>query len=209
MDVATKKPEGTVSVADAESQLNKDIAKYENAKEAFGTLKERLESEFEANLDSSLSDEERDIMDLDGDTVDKYKLIMEKHKAYVDDKIEEERLALEQFEDDIERKQQVVQTLKAEEEFKTKNPDSNFEEVSEFFNEDMTARERNKLIEEAGGDHEKLMTLVHDAYVAKNGGGKEEEAELPTDLSGVAGETGDIDSGDGDARDVGVSHLYE
>jgi len=46
MDVATKKPEGTVSVADADAQLNKDIAKYENAKEAFGTLKERLESEY-------------------------------------------------------------------------------------------------------------------------------------------------------------------
>lgn len=191
-----------VDLAAAEGQLNKEIAKFENAKEAYDTMEADLEENFKKDLDSLLSDEEREIM-LDVDNVaGQYELMMQKRKAYVTDKMDEEKAVLEAFESDIEQKQAQIQTLKAEESFRQNHPDSDFEKMQEFFDEDLTTREKKELLGKAEGDPEALMKLVHDAYVEKSGTPNEEDVELPTDLSDIAGETGDLDNGDGDVDDA-------
>ena len=195
-----KKP-GMPDLDSAQKLLAKERAKYEAKKDAFEGMEEKLEAEFKANLDSLLSDEEREILELDGDPGKQYDLLMSKRRAFVDDKIADEKAELEAFEEALEKKETVLEDLRAEAAFREENPDLDADGFAEYLNPEtgkLSPYERAELIKASEGDRVKFLGLAAEKFLKATGAKKEgEEADLPTDMGDIAGETGDVDSGDG------------
>jgi len=201
---------GKMTVADAEAQLNKERAQYDVAKESYEGLEAKLEEDFKKELPNLLNEEERDALELDGDVAKQYDILFGKRKAFIDDKLEEEKLALDAFATELEEKAEALQALKAEDRFREKYPDADFEAMSAFFQNEMSpaqiAAVKKASIEGEGDDHELFMEQIMNAYKASMVKPEEEEADLPADLSEIPGETGDID-GDIETNEADMAYL--
>jgi len=176
--------------------LAKERAQYDAKKEAFEGLEEKLEGEFRAGLDASLNDEEREVMELDGDVGAQYDLIMSKRQSFISDKLADEQAELEAFEEALEKKELQLEDLRAESAFREGHPDLDKEGFVAFLKGKITPDEREELIKSSEGDRAKFLGLVAEKFLESMGAVKEEDPDLPTDISDIAGATGDLDGGD-------------
>ncbi len=199
-----------IRLTEAEKQLNKERAQYDVAKENYEGLEAKLEEDFLKELPNLLSEEERDILELDGNVVDQYKILLGKHNAFVEDKLEEEKLALDAFATEIEKKTETLQSLEAEDAFMEKYPDVDFEAMSHFFQEEMSRSQveaaKKAAVEGDGDDHELFMEQIMNAHKGSTVKIEDEETDLPADLSEIPGETGDID-GDVETNEADMAYL--
>ena len=60
----------------------------------------------------------------------------------------------------------------------------------------LNAEQKGKFLKDAGNNHDKFLDLVNKEFISKDKPNNP-PADLPTDLNGIAGATGDIDNGDG------------
>lgn len=188
---------GNVLDLDAiEKVLAKERAQYDAKKEAFEGLEGKLEQEFRAGLDASLNEDERDIMELGGDVGAQYDLIMEKRNAFVGERLSTEKMELEVFEEELGKKETQLDDLRAESTFKEGYPDLDEESFIAFLKGQIKPDDREEMIKTSEGDRSKFLGLAAEKFLESTGTRKDEDPDLPTDISGIPGETGDIDSGD-------------
>ena len=187
-------------LAKAKEEFLQEKALVANARKEFEGLRDKLEADFEKELPSLLSDEEKDILDLDGDPVKQWQILNAKHKDYVDAKVEAARAELERAEDELEEKEKALAVHEAQEQFKNSNKELDFDAMVDWFENDLPNREKQKLIEESGNDHIKFLEIIKEAFEVANGKKgskekKEEEPKLPKDINSVAGTSGDLNMG--------------
>lgn len=186
----------------------KKRAQYEALKEEFEGMSDKLIAEFEKQLNSSLSDEEQDIL-LEGDALKVAKMIDKKRKVYVDDVLEEKRLELEAFEDAIEKEEEQLEDLEAEATFRASNPDVDVDGFATWLKRKVTPEELEAMQKESGGDRAKFLEIAHALYAKRNATTQTNTPDLPSDMHAVAGEKGDVD-GDALANDeTDVSRFYQ
>ena len=196
---------GGFDLQKAKEQFAIEKAKLEDAKKAFDGLGEQLTQQLREKLPSLLSDEEKETLDLDGDPVKQFDILFGKYKENVLDKLEQERAALEQFEDQLNQKALHIASLEAEEEFKKQNPDIDFDVIADWYENDLPNRAKQEIVKASNGDHIKFLELIKEAYEKQNGNAtpaKDDEPKLPKDINKVAGTSGDLDKGSDDEADA-------
>jgi len=199
-----KKPSGSkAELPDLEGvkqQLLKERAQYDAKKEAFEGLEEKLNKEFESGLDASLSDEERDVI-LEGNVLDIARMIDAKRQAFVGDRVNDERKELELMEDALEQKEERIEDLEAEASFRKGHPDLDTDGFAEYLRGEMSPNQREKFLAESKGDKVKFLGLAAKAFLESMGTMPDDDPKLPTDISNIAGATGDVDNDTDDTPD--------
>jgi len=200
-------------LAPIKAQIAQERQAYETQKENFKTLEETLEAEFKASLPTLFTQEERDVLDLDGDPIAQYELLQAKRDIAVTQKVEEARATLEAFEDEIEAKEQQLEDLEAEDTFSTNHPDLDKEGFASWLQGDVAPNIREEIIQASGGDKVVFLGLMAKRFLEERGidpsASSQNDPNLSTNLLGIAGETGDIDKNatsqdDAFARDAGL-----
>ena len=193
--------QGSPDLDSIAKDLLKERAQYEAKKDDYDGLEARLEEEFKASLNASLTEDERDVLDLDGDPIAQYDLLMSKRKAFVDDKLEDEKLELDAFGEAISQKEEQLDELRAEVAFREAHPDLDVDGFTAYLdpeNGKLSPFERGELIKASDGDRVKFLGLVAEKFLKQSGVPEDaEDADIPTDISDVAGETGDVENEDG------------
>jgi len=185
----------------AREMLARDRAKYEAAKERFEKMEDELRASFPKILDEGLSDEEREALTLSDSIPEIAQIVLDKYDQLVTEPIKVEREALDEVENRLKEKEFALELLSAEEAFAEAHPEVDIDAFARFLQEELSPAQLRKITEESGGDVGKHFELAYSLFSEKNGKGPEgekkgKEPDLDTDLSGVAGEAGDID-GDG------------
>ncbi|NKQ40047.1 MAG: hypothetical protein HF962_00535 [Sulfurovum sp.] len=177
----------------ARELLEKEKARLSNAKEDLGGLRDKLETEFKTQLHTLLTEEERDTLDLSSDPVAQWRILSAKHQEFVHAVVAAEEQAVDAFAEEIAAKEQSLYQLEAEARFKAKNPDLDFDAVSEWFEEDMPTRAKKRLVEKEGDDVDALLDKIKMAYDEAHPTGDDGVPDLPVALSGVPGKSADVD----------------
>ena len=209
--MAKKRGDGNPGVPNLEGArggLLKERAQYDAKKEAYEGMEEKLSAEFTAGLDASLSDDDRDVL-LEGDIVAITQMVDAKRQAYVGDRLADEQKELELFESELEKKEMQLEDLGAEASFREGHPDLDTEGFAAYLKGEMSPNKREELLAAAEGDKVKFLGLVAEQFLESTGAAPKGVVELPTDISDIAGATGDIDSGDGFEDDVDNDYLAQ
>jgi len=197
-----------VNLAEIRKQLDKQRAKYELEKENFANLRDKLEEEFKANLNSLLSDEERDILDLEDDPVKKYEVLEQKRKEFIDDKLEAAKKELEAMEKLIDENEDKYRALEIEQKFRQEHPDIDADGFAVWLKDEISPRLKREMLEEAGGDQLKFLGLAAQKFLELNSKEEAQEAQLPQDLHDIAGESGNVDKNLDDSEEIDVSKMF-
>ena len=190
----------------AKKAIAKDRGRYEAAKDSFDSMKEKLDGDFKSQLSASLSEEEQEIFEL-GDPLAIDEILQSKRESFIDEKIEEERLALEEFEKQISENEAHVAELEVSSAFAADNPDMDMEGFSDWVQKGISPNAMDEYLKKSDGDKAALYALLAKGYAAETGQKKEESPDLTTDLSNVPGEKGDIDNGDDVDEDADDAYL--
>jgi len=195
----------------AKQQLAQERAKLTVLEEGFDSLRDKLEADFKAKLPTLLSPEEKEAFDLDPDPVKLWDILAAKHKAMVIDPIEAKADELDKLEEQIVEAEAAIPGLEAVEKFAAEHPDIDLEELNTFFENELSLKQKEELRKDAGDDRVKYLQSVADLHAKANGtaapdpdkgeGTGEKEPDLPADLHGIAGESGDPDGDPTEAKD--------
>ncbi|MDD5360423.1 MAG: hypothetical protein PHI79_04580 [Sulfurovaceae bacterium] len=194
-------------LAGAEARIAKDKEQYQAMKDNFEQLKVELEDTFTKNLESLLTPQEKQVID-EGSFQEQWQIYATIHEREVDNKIDAAREKLDSFEEKLYMDQLALENRKLDMQVATNNPDMDLNAFAEWVGNDIPPRLMAELTAAAGNDRAKFVELLVAKYNEsitpakkeddpENIDQKKEDDGLPTDISGIAGETGDIDKQDG------------
>lgn len=196
------KPPTKDEVASIEAEIVNDKTKYETMKQGFANLKQKLEEGFEANLEAILDEKTKEVLD-EATPQEQWKMLKAKYTELVETKIEEAREQMEAFEEALFNKQLVLENRKLDLALSEENPELDMEAMVAWLHKDLTPRQLEDLLTAAKGDKKQFIALAIEKFKSSQEQKQEEEGnKMPTDLSGVAGATGDVDNNDGDDTDT-------
>ncbi|CAA6806638.1 MAG: Unknown protein [uncultured Sulfurovum sp.] len=190
-----------LSIEDIEKHqksLDKDFAKHEVMKQDFEGLKAQREQEFSTQIETLLSDEERDIVEVGGNASETYQVLKKHEKIFVDDAVEQEAKIIEEFENKLHENQGKLNAMRIESEYAGEFPDDDFEGLVHFIQNKLTPEQLDALHQESGADQAQFLRLAAKKFSeTKTPEIPEDPNNLPTNLNNIAGATGDIDNNDG------------
>lgn len=200
-------PPTAEELAAAEARIGKDKEQLQAMKDNFEQTKADLEANFEKNLESMLTPQEKTAVE-DSSPQEQWQIYATKYKSEVEDKIDVMREQIDAFEDNLYKYQLALENRKIDMKVVGDNPDLDLQAFHEWVSNDLTPRMQAELLAAAGKDKAKFAELLVAKYIEVIGAsegkpapaGEEEKKEddMPTDISNIAGETGDIDNNDGD-----------
>jgi len=200
-----RKPLTREAIEAKREALNKSRGQYDVMKTQFENFKDVREDEFKTNMKNIISEDDLEKIWLESDPVKVFEIFKKYEQEYVEDAIEEKRDDLEAFEDKLHEDTQALDAMEIEAQFAEKNPDLDFEGMLSHLQENMSPAKIKELLEKADGDNLAYLVLVRDDFLGKKDpdgdgdadGDKDDDGDgassLPTDLDGIAGETGDVD----------------
>jgi hypothetical protein len=97
---------------------------------------------------------------------------------------------LGKFEEQLKGRRGEFEILTESNKFSQENPDVDMEALAEFIQEDLSPRKKKEFRDTAKTKYE-FLKLAHEEYKKLNPDNSEEDDNLPPDLSGVNGATGD------------------
>ena len=204
--VTDAKKSDAVNLAEARKALDKSIAELELKKDTYEGLEDSLLDSFKAGLEASLSEDENDVI-LENNPVDIFEMMEAKRKIFVDDALAAEQEEIRAFEDQIEDEEVKLHLLETEQSFRSENPDLDVDGLVEYLKQDISPRKKAELLKAADGDNVKFLGLAAESYLESIGEGNVATPDVGVDISGVVGEIGDLDNGDGMDGDEDADYL--
>lgn len=123
-------------------------------------------------------------------------MVWNKMNAFITEKVDEHDAEIAEFKKVLDENNRSLEAMNAREKFMVKHPDVDMDALEDFASYDILPRQMNALLELPIDERlEEFLKLFN----AQNGE-KEEGAELPEDVDGVAGATGDIDKGEANSK---------
>lgn len=175
--------------------LAKDEAKLSLLQEEYNTLADRLHDEFETIVDknpqSIFTPEEIELLEVGSSLGEKNRLLRDKFEEFRTKKLDEKKQIIDKFGNELNQRKDQYGRESIAKKFARENPDVNMDTLAEFIQEDLSPRRKKEMLNEAGDDKYKFLTLVADEYKKQNGGAKasDDEGELPPDLNMLSGES--------------------
>ena len=204
--VTDAKKSDAVNLAEARKALDKSIAELELKKDTYEGLEDSLLDSFKAGLEASLSEDENDVI-LENNPVDIFEMMEAKRKIFIDDALAAEQEEIRVFEDQIEDEEMKLHLLETEQSFRSENPDLDVDGLVEYLKQDISPRKKAELLKAADGDNVKFLGLAAESYLESIGEGNVATPDVGVDISGVVGEIGDLDNGDGMDGDEDADYL--
>jgi len=204
--VTDAKKSDAVNLAEARKALDRSIAELELKKESYEELEASLLDQLKSGLEASLSEGENDVI-LENNPVDIFEMMEAKRKIFVDDALAAEQEEIRAFEDQIEDEEVKLHLLETEQSFRSENPDLDVDGLVEYLKQDISPRKKAELLKAADGDNVKFLGLAAESYLESIGEGNVATPDVGVDISGVVGEIGDLDNGDGMDGDEDADYL--
>lgn len=204
-----RKPVGAEELEMKRTSLNKLRGQYDVMKKQFDNFRGSRQEEFEKNLTKIIPEEDLEKIELEADPLVVYKTLKKYEQKFIEDAVEEKQDELEALEDQIHQEEQMLGGYELESKFGEENPDLDFEGMLMHLEREMSPSKKEQLLKEAGGDSLAFLALVRDDFLGKTApDGKkpdgEKDANLPTYMDNVTGETGDLE----DEGNEGVEEDY-
>lgn len=175
--------------------LAKDEAKLSLLQEEYNTMADRLHDEFEEIVDknpqSIFTPEEIEVLEVGSSLGEKNRLLRDKFEEFRTKKLDEKKQIIDKFGNELNQRKDQYGRESIAKRFARENPDVNMDTLAEFIQEDLSPRRKKEMLNEAGDDKYKFLTLVASEYKKQNGETKTNgsEDELPPDLNMLSGES--------------------
>lgn len=177
-----------------ETSVNKDIARLDVMNEEYNSMADKLRDEFNALLKNNPSElfneEELEILASDSDISKKSQMLSEKYESFRDEKLNVKKEEIDGFSSELDIRKETLGLNNISKQFQESHPEINMTELANYMNGDLTPNQLQKFTDESQGDRLKMLELVYEQYKSENKVEAEED-NLPPDLSGVNGATGD------------------
>lgn len=179
--------------ATIEDGIRKDEARLTVIQEDYNNMADTLNDEYESilktNPTSLFSEDELELLASDSDISAKNKLLRDRFETYRDEKLSEKKQEIEKFEDELKNRKGQFDILSQSNKFSKENPDVDMEEFADFIQGDLTPNQKKQMRDNSESKYD-FLKLAYEEYKKQNPS-KAEDDELPPDLSGINGATGD------------------
>jgi hypothetical protein len=187
-----------------EASVNKDVARLDVMNEEYTSMADKLRDEFNTTLSSNPSnlfnEEELEILASDSDISKKSQMLSDKYESFRDEKLNIKKEEIDGFSSELDKRKETLGLNNISTQFQESHPEVNITELANFMNGDLTPNQLQKFTDESNGNRLKMLELVYTQYKTENKV-DEEDDNLPPDLSGVNGATGDNSYSDDKAHD--------
>ena len=177
-----------------EASVNKDVARLDVMNEEYTSMADKLRDEFNTTLSSNPSnlfnEEELEILASDSDISKKSQMLSDKYESFRDEKLNIKKEEIDGFSSELDKRKETLGLNNISTQFQESHPEVNITELANFMNGDLTPNQLQKFTDESNGNRLKMLELVYTQYKTENKV-DEEDDNLPPDLSGVNGATGD------------------
>ncbi|QDF28985.1 hypothetical protein [Halarcobacter anaerophilus] len=182
-----------LDIATIEDGIRKDEARLTIMQEQFTTATDKINDEFESTLASNpnslFSDEELEKLASDSNIVEKNKMLRNRFEKFRDEKLTAKREEIGNFEKQLQGRRGQFDILSESNKFSKENPDVDMEALAEYIQEDLSPRKKKELRDQAKTKFD-FLTLANEEFKKANPPENEEDKNLPPDLSGVNGASG-------------------
>jgi len=117
-------------------------------------------------------------------------MLSEKYENFRDEKLNIKKEEIDNFSTELDKRKETLGLNNISAQFQESHPEINMKELADFMNGDLTPNQLQKFTDESSGDRLKMLELVYEQYKIVNKV-EEDDDNLPPDLSGVNGATGD------------------
>lgn len=177
-----------------EEGIRKDEARLSILQEEYNNVADKIADEFEIQLEknpsSLFNDDELELLASDSNIAAKNKMLRDRFEKYRDEKLTLKKQEIGKFEEQLKGRRGEFEILTESNKFSQENPDVDMEALAEFIQEDLSPRKKREFRDTAKTKYE-FLKLAHEEYKKLNPDNSEEDDDLPPDLSGVNGATGD------------------
>lgn len=186
-------PAEETDISEIEKGIQKDEAKLSILQEDYSNIADKLHDEFESVLETNPSslfnEEELEQLSSDSNISAKNKMLRARFEQYRDEKLSQKQDEIGKFETSLKDRKGQFEILSESSKFSKENPEANMEELADFIQNDLTINQK-KAFREKSKSKAEFLALAYEEYKKQNPSQSEDD-ELPPDLSGVNGATGD------------------
>ena len=183
---------------------NEDSKRLEELMASRRELREVKRQEFIADITKHFSAEEIEAIEV-AQAPEVVKLVLDKANEFITAKVDEHDAEIKSFKEVLDENNKNLESMNARERFMVKHPDVDIDALEDFASYDILPRQMNEFLELP--IDEKLEEILKLFNAQK--GGEDKNPELPDDMEGVAGATGDIDQGEaGSTNDDNFAENY-
>ena len=181
-----------LDIATIEDGIRKDEARLTIMQEQYNNAADKINDEFESTLASNpsslFSDEELEKLASDSNIVEKNKMLRDRFEKFRDEKLTAKKEEIGNFEKQLQGRKGQFDILSESNKFSKENPDVDMEALAEYIQEDLSPRKKKELRDQAKSKFD-FLTLANEEFKKANPENEDEE-NLPPDLSGVNGASG-------------------
>ncbi len=185
-------------IATIEEGIRKDEARLSVMQDEYNNVADRIHDEFESVLETNPSalfnDDELEILASDSNIASKNKMLRDRFEKFRDEKLKAKKDEIGNFEKELKGRKGDFDILTQSNKFSKENPDVDMDALAEFIQEDLSPRKKKELRDNSKTKYE-FLTKAYDEFKKQNPSESEDD-DLPPDLSGVNGATGDNSYGD-------------
>jgi hypothetical protein len=193
-----------VDIATIEDGIRKDEARLTVLQEEYNNVADKIHDEFESVLETNPSvlfnEDELEILASDSNIAAKNKMLRDRFESYRDEKLSQKQQEIGKFEDELKGRKGEFDILTQSNKFSKENPDVDMEALAEFIQEDLSPRKKKEFRENSKTKYD-FLALAHEEYKKQNPDENNDD-DLPPDLSGVNGATGDNSYSDDAEREA-------
>jgi hypothetical protein len=176
------KPDIDSFLKEQETSIALDEKEHENLVADLSDFEARIDEEFLPYFEKTLSDDEREVMELSEDPKEQAALVLAKRTAFVDEQIEPRKQKLQEFAQALEAKRTDYNNNLQIKAFRDAHPDVDIDAFGEFIQSDLTPRQREELESEAAGN---MLKYFESALLLYNKVNKKEKKPTEVENGGV------------------------
>ncbi len=182
-----------VDEAEIKAGIIHDEARYSLMQEDYNTAADKIHDDFEATLEANpstlFSEDELEILASDSNIAGKNKMLRGRFEKYRDEKLNLKKDEMVEFEKELKGRKGQLDILSQSNKFSKENPDVDMDSLADFIQEDLSPRKKKEFLDTAETKAD-FLKLAHDEYKKLNPSENGDD-DLPPDLSGVNGASGD------------------
>ena len=181
-------------LAELKERQASDTKRLEELMASRRELREVLRKEFMDDYKKHFSKEEIEELEV-AEPKEVIKIVLDKANAFIVERVDEHDAEIKSFKEMLDENNKSLEAMDARERFMLKYPEVDMDALEDYASYDVLPRKMTELMELSIDERlEEILKL----YNAQNGKEKKDH-QLPDDIDGVAGATGDIDQGEADS----------
>lgn len=182
-------------ITQIENGIRKDEAMLSVMSEQYAVMSDKISDEFEsvltANPTALFTPEELEILASDSNIAEKNKMLRAGFEKFRNEKLNIKKEEMEKFEEQLTTKKSQFDIYSESSKFSKENPTVDMQSLADFIQEDLTPRKKREFREQTKTKYE-FLVLANEEFQKQNkkDDGKDDDDNLPPDLSSVNGATG-------------------